>query len=165
MKVLREEREMSVQFVKSSVSAFGLAPSDENRALRLVELCGRTAYKSEDKITEDSAKKFVLMLKSHGHLSVLEHSNIVLKVEKDPSALIQGGPGPITFADHSSGADRQAWFSPRFPGQFRIGISHVGEFSRLDRDPGQPEGAGTYTWFSRQKPEPFFSRHLPMGGP
>ncbi len=90
---------MSVQFVKSSVSAFGLAPADENRALRLVELCGRTAYKSEEKITEDSAKKFVLMLKSHGHLSVLEHSNIVLKVEKDPAAQIPGGPDPITFAD------------------------------------------------------------------
>ncbi len=99
MKVLREEKEMSVRFVKSSVFAFGLAPSDENRALRLVELCGRTAYKSEDKITEDSAKKFVLMLKSHGHLSVLEHSNIVLKIEEDPSAQIQGGPSPITFAD------------------------------------------------------------------
>jgi len=90
---------MSVQFVKSSVSAFGLAPSDEDRALRLIELCGRTAYKSEDKITEDSAKKFVLMLKSRGHLSVLEHSNIVLKVEKDPAAQVPGGPDPITFAD------------------------------------------------------------------
>jgi flavin-dependent thymidylate synthase len=90
---------MSVRFVKNSVFAFGLASSDEDRALRLVELCGRTAYKSEDKITEDSAKKFVLMLKSHGHLSVLEHSNIVLKIEEDPSAQIQGGPSPITFAD------------------------------------------------------------------
>ena len=63
MKVLKEERAMSVKFVKSSVSAYGLAPSDEGSALRLIELCGRTAYKSEDKITEDSAKKFVLMLK------------------------------------------------------------------------------------------------------
>lgn len=72
---------MSVQFVKSAVFPHGLAPSDEKRALQLIEVCGRTAYKSEDKITEDSAKKFVLMLKNHGHLSVLEHSNIVLKIE------------------------------------------------------------------------------------
>jgi len=90
---------MSVRFVKGSVTAFGLAPSDENSALRLVELCGRTAYKSEDKITEDSAEKFVRMLKSHGHLSVLEHSNIVLKVDKDPAAQAPGGPGPITFSE------------------------------------------------------------------
>ena len=49
---------MSVRFVKSSVSAYGMAPADENRALRLVELCGRTAYKSEDKITEPVAQRF-----------------------------------------------------------------------------------------------------------
>ena len=91
---------MSVRFVKSSVSAFGLAPSDENRALRLVELCGRTAYKSEDKITEDSAKKFVLMLKSHGHLSVLEHSNIVLKVRKRPGCSDSGRTEPDHLCGH-----------------------------------------------------------------
>ena len=90
---------MAVQFVKSSVIPFGPAPSSETGALRTVELCGRTAYKSEDKITETSAKSFVLMLKSHGHLSVLEHSNIVLKVEKAPAAQVPGGPDPITFAD------------------------------------------------------------------
>ncbi|MCE5336641.1 MAG: FAD-dependent thymidylate synthase [Desulfobacteraceae bacterium] len=72
---------MEVQFVRSAVSPYGMAPSDETSALRLIEVCGRTAYKSEDKITGDSARKFVLMLKSHGHLSVLEHSNIVLQIE------------------------------------------------------------------------------------
>jgi thymidylate synthase ThyX len=72
---------MAVQFVKSAVMPYGPAPAEEKRALQLIEVCGRTAYKSEDRITEDSAKAFVLMLKSHGHLSVLEHSNIVLKIE------------------------------------------------------------------------------------
>ena len=56
MNVLQQEKAMSVKFVKSSVSAYGQAPSDEGRALRLVELCGRTAYKSEDKITADPPK-------------------------------------------------------------------------------------------------------------
>ena len=88
---------MSVRFVKSSVTACGLAPSDETRALRLVELCGRTAYKSEDKITGDSARKFVLMLKSHGHLSVLEHSNIVLRVERNGDASSGGETAPVSF--------------------------------------------------------------------
>jgi thymidylate synthase (FAD) len=71
-------------FHKGGVFPQGLAPSDEGRLLQLIELCGRTAYKSEDKITDDSAKAFVLMLKKHGHLSVLEHSNIVLKIEAGP---------------------------------------------------------------------------------
>lgn len=88
---------MSVRFVKSSVASFGAAPADESGALRLIELCGRTAYKSEDKITEDSAKKFVLMLKSHGHLSVLEHSNAVLKIEKDPAVPAGAQGAPISF--------------------------------------------------------------------
>ncbi len=71
---------MTVQFVRTEVSPHGMAPSDESDAIKMIEICGRTAYKSEDKITEDSAKAFVLMLKKHGHLSVLEHSNAALKV-------------------------------------------------------------------------------------
>lgn len=43
-----------------------------------IELCGRTAYKSEDKITEDSAEKFVEMLKLNGHSSVFEHGTVYL---------------------------------------------------------------------------------------
>lgn len=43
-----------------------------------IELCGRTAYKSEDKITSDSAPKFVEMLIKRGHGAVLEHGTIYL---------------------------------------------------------------------------------------
>ena len=43
-----------------------------------IELAGRTAYKSEDKITEDSAKKFVDMLIGRGHTAPLEHGTIYL---------------------------------------------------------------------------------------
>jgi len=58
----------------------GIAPAQENFALKLIELAGRTAYKSEAKITEESALEFVAGLKRRGHLSVLEHSNIVFAV-------------------------------------------------------------------------------------
>ena len=119
---------MSVQFVKSSVSAYGLAPCDENRALQLIELCGRTAYKSEEKITEGSARKFVLMLKSQGHLSVLEHSNIVLKVEKDPAAQIPGGPDPITFADIVDALPDRLGFHRIFPVDSGSGFLMAGNF-------------------------------------
>lgn len=81
---------MSVQFVKTSVFPQGLAPCGEREALQVIEVCGRTAYKSEDKITDDSARSFVLMLKKHGHLSVLEHSNIVLRIQEAP----ERGPTP-----------------------------------------------------------------------
>jgi len=47
---------------------------DNKNPLQLIELAGRTAYQSRDKITQDSAEKFVKMLRNRGHESVLEHS-------------------------------------------------------------------------------------------
>lgn len=49
--------------------------------LKHIELCGRTCYKSQDKITEGSAEKFVERLKSLGHGSVLEHGTVYLCIE------------------------------------------------------------------------------------
>ena len=45
-----------------------------------IEKAGRTCYKSEDKITEDSAKKFVDMLANHKHGAMLEHGTIYLSI-------------------------------------------------------------------------------------
>lgn len=50
---------------------------------KIIELAGRTCYKSEDKITEDSAKKFVEMLNMRHHLSVYEHGTVYLKINFD----------------------------------------------------------------------------------
>ena len=50
-----------------------------------IELAGRTAYHSLDKITPDSAKDFVYkMIKSH-HGAALEHGTIYLTMPYDPS--------------------------------------------------------------------------------
>lgn len=43
-----------------------------------IEIAGRTSYKSEDKITEDSAKRFVDMLLNRGHTAPLEHGTVYL---------------------------------------------------------------------------------------
>ena len=45
-----------------------------------IELAGRTAYKSEDKITPDSAKAFVDRLINAKHGAVLEHGTVYLKM-------------------------------------------------------------------------------------
>lgn len=47
-----------------------------------IERCGRTCYKSTDKITEDSATRFVNGLIKSKHLSVLEHGAIYLKLPR-----------------------------------------------------------------------------------
>lgn len=41
--------------------------------LEIIELAGRTCYKSENKITSNSAEKFAQMVRDHGHESVIEH--------------------------------------------------------------------------------------------
>jgi thymidylate synthase (FAD) len=44
--------------------------------LKNIERAGRTCYKSEDNITEESSEKFIKMLIERGHESVLEHEKI-----------------------------------------------------------------------------------------
>ncbi|NLV92872.1 MAG: FAD-dependent thymidylate synthase [Firmicutes bacterium] len=53
--------------------------------LQLVELAGRTCYRSEAKITDSSAAGFVSRIVSRGHESVIEHSQIVIEVVGAPA--------------------------------------------------------------------------------
>ena len=52
---------------------------DGAEMLRNIELCGRVCYKSEDRITDGSAEKFVGMILKSGHESVLEHEKITVR--------------------------------------------------------------------------------------
>ena len=67
-----------MKLIKSSV--INITPNRffEEDILKHIELCGRTCYKSEDKITDTSAEKFVNMLKKNKHRSVLEHGTVYL---------------------------------------------------------------------------------------
>ena len=51
--------------------------------LKKIELIGRTCYKSEDKITEDSCRQFVKNIIARGHDSVLEHVNFSVRFTCD----------------------------------------------------------------------------------
>jgi thymidylate synthase (FAD) len=51
-----------------------------NGIYKQIELAGRTCYKSEDKITEDSAKGFVDRMIKSNHTAMLEHGTVYLKV-------------------------------------------------------------------------------------
>ena len=55
-------------------------PVDGAEILRQIERAGRTCYKSEAKITADSAIAFVAKIISSGHESVLEHQKITVRV-------------------------------------------------------------------------------------
>ena len=49
-----------------------------------IEVAGRTCYKSEDRITEDSTEKFYKMLVNSGHYAMLEHGTIYLDMPITP---------------------------------------------------------------------------------
>ena len=55
------------------------APKREE-VLRHLELCGRVCYKSEDKMTEESASRFVRFLIERGHESPIEHISISVRI-------------------------------------------------------------------------------------
>lgn len=66
----------SVELLGGNVGVF--------RRPKHVELCGRVCYKSESKITEDSAEKFIAGIIQRGHEAVLEHARITLKLINKP---------------------------------------------------------------------------------
>lgn len=52
---------------------------DGENPLQLIEHAGRTAYQSQDKITDASSIKFVEMLRKRGHESAIEHSSMTVQ--------------------------------------------------------------------------------------
>jgi len=52
---------------------------DSNTVLKNIEIAGRTCYKSEDKITPDSAAGFIRGIIKSGHHSVIEHMNLTVR--------------------------------------------------------------------------------------
>ena len=57
-----------------------LEQPDREAILKKLEACGRTCYKSEDKIADGSAEKFICAIVARGHESVLEHTVISVRV-------------------------------------------------------------------------------------
>jgi len=65
-----------MRIVRQEVFLEHITPS----AALLIERAGRTCYKSEDRITADSAAKFIKMLLERGHESVIEHAYASFRV-------------------------------------------------------------------------------------
>lgn len=61
-----------MKIVKASATVIAATPNLE----KIIELAGRVCYKSEDKITDESASAFVAKIRSINHESVLEHGSI-----------------------------------------------------------------------------------------
>ena len=69
-----------MKLIKPSVEIIKQEEYDLNHIFKFIELAGRTCYKSEDKITEDSAKEFVDRMIKSGHTAMLEHGTVYLTI-------------------------------------------------------------------------------------
>lgn len=65
-----------------------------------IEIAGRTCYKSEDKITEDSAKEFVDRMIKSGHGAMLEHGTVYLKFNVIIHSFGRGYLGGLKYKDN-----------------------------------------------------------------
>lgn len=67
-----------MKIIEPTFEILGETPIDILPAMQHIEIAGRIAYQSGDKITNDSASKFCKMLFKREHVSVLEHSNLTI---------------------------------------------------------------------------------------
>lgn len=67
----------SVEIMRTGLETEFMTPE------QFIEKVGRTCYKSEDKITDDSAARFVSNLIKRGHEAMIEHWNLVFKVSSE----------------------------------------------------------------------------------
>lgn len=55
----------------------------------MIEIAGRTCYKSEDKITDESCEEFVERMINSKHYSMLEHGTVYMTIDLEETHDIQ----------------------------------------------------------------------------
>ena len=65
-----------MKIIRPSIQLLWITPNP----LKIIELAGRTCYKSEDKITDSSTNAFIKNILKRGHLSVIEHVSMSYKI-------------------------------------------------------------------------------------
>lgn len=127
-----------MKIIKPSVEFFGPVPTDYDAAIKFIEIAGRTCYKSEDKITPDSAEKFVKRLINAGHLAMVEHSNFVIRAQNELNVnILQGIIGKYlnTFKNSNYtyiGGSLTAWANLYVESQYgRILVPFINVYGNL----------------------------------
>ena len=81
-----------MNLIKPSYEIIEQKGYDLNSIYKHIELCGRTCYKSEDKITEDSAEDFVKRMIASNHTAMLEHGTVYLKLDQHTAQEYMSNP-------------------------------------------------------------------------
>ena len=74
-----------MKIIEAKAEILKPAPTQEaiEAIYRNIETAGRTCYKSEDKITPESARKFVRALVKSGHEAMIEHASMTVRFTVD----------------------------------------------------------------------------------
>jgi len=111
--------------------------------LTTIEQVGRTCYKSEDKITDDSAGEFVRRLRDRGHHAMIEFGVVMVRITTTRScanAIVRHRHG--SFAQESTqycnyGGKEIEFVKPVWLPDLEVGIYH---------SPTRRYGSGVYEW-------------------
>ena len=77
---------------------------------RQIEIAGRTCYKSEDKITDTSAKEFVERMVKSGHGAMLEHGTVYLLLNMaSRQQYFKYSSNPYSVANSTGEAEKGTW--------------------------------------------------------
>lgn len=80
-----------MRIIKQEVQEVMQIPYSTEGTFKHIEKMGRICYQSQDKITNESTKKFVKMLFVRGHHAMLEHSNLVVNIPTAGLSLLELG--------------------------------------------------------------------------
>ena len=89
-----------MKLINASVQEIKQAPGIRG-IYQHIEKCGRTCYKSEDKITEDSAMKFFQSLVNRKHFAMLEHGTVYFKFPFFPNYGVQEAISKVENSNYS----------------------------------------------------------------
>lgn len=70
-----------MKLIKPSIEIIDM--KDYEQIIKKIEKIGRVCYKSEDRIKEDSAERFISNLLKRGHESVIEHEAVTVRIVCD----------------------------------------------------------------------------------
>ncbi len=76
-----------MKIIELSVELIGEV--DGEKIMKHIERAGRVCYKSESRISDNSAEKFIANIIKSGHESVIEHSSVTFKIICDRGVLAE----------------------------------------------------------------------------
>lgn len=105
-------------------SAEYLDPAKYSGLLQFIEKVGRTCYKSEDRITDQSASKFVSDLVGSKHWAMLEHGYVYLRISPRFTQMLAGMDDKDKRYLHISGDKMSANLRAMYDTLFSSSIAH-----------------------------------------